>query len=198
MALTSAKLDLLVKQAENQGKSVEISSNGNQYIVKYCSDSQFVRTNNGLVAINSIDGYKFIDYSSDHQDSDFTDTSAYDDMTLLGGFCGEPYRRTDYSQSEKNRQDLAAAISGSSADRKSFRERRDQQLKTRQDSSTVVTLPAITLDSSQKQQVKSMIEAGEDGRSIELTFGRIDSADLREICDELQLSSTDRILRFLA
>lgn len=197
MALTSAKLDLLIKQSENQGKSLQVSSNGNQYMVKYCSDSQFVRTDSGgLVAINAIDGYSFVDYSSDHQDSDDSVTTAYDDQTLLGGFVNQPHYRTDFSDSEKHRQDLATAISGNTKDRKSFREKRDSQAKNQ--SSAVVTLPAITLDSSQREQVKSLIQNGSDGRELSAKFGRIDQADLKEICDEIGLDPLDRILKFLA
>lgn len=195
---TSSKIAHLQKLAESQNKTLQVSANGNQYLVKYCADEKSVRTDSGLVTLASIDGYSFID-TKNRTDSDFTDTSVYDDQTLLGGFCGQQHYRTDYSDSEKHRNDLATAISGNTQQKRDFRERRDTAyLGNQKTDSKVVTLPAITLNESQKQQVKSMIESGSDGRSIQDQFGRIDQADLREICDQLNLDPLDRILRFLA
>lgn len=196
---TATKIAHLQKLAESRGQSLQVSASGNQYLVKYCADEKSVRTDSGLVTLASIDGYSFVDTPNRTDSSDFTDTSAYDDMTLLGGFCGEPYRRTDFSDSDRARNDLSTAISGNTQQKRDFRERRDTAyLGNQKTDSNVVTLPPIQLSDSQKQQVKQMIEQGEDGRNITAQFGRIDQQDLKSICDQLNLDPLDRILRFLA
>lgn len=129
-----------IQQAKSQNKQLAaILSSGQQvkvdHTIGYHSNRSF-RTDQGNLDPTLIQGFVLVDADTseaDHNDADSVNegVSIYSNQTLMGGFVKQAHYRTDYSESNRLRDDLRTALEGTPEDKRAFKQRKDQY---RQDS----------------------------------------------------------------
>lgn len=124
-------------KAKKNKQLAAILTNGQQVNIDHhvgSHSNRSFRSDSGMIDPSLVQGFVMVDADtseSDHNDSVDEGSHIYSNQTLMGGFVNQSHYRTDYSESNRLRDDLRTALEGTPEDKREFRQRKDQY---RQDS----------------------------------------------------------------